>query len=92
MMIKINWKIFYGSSHCSEGLAFFSVGKIKTLKEFETWFSPYMPEQAREVRKMVKSKRSISDLRRQAGRAFHRFEGGTVRELYGLTSKNISVF
>jgi len=80
-MKAINWKLFDGSSHCSEGLAYFARGNLKTFREFEEYFLPDMKEQAAEVHKMRGM--GLVDMRRRAARAFCRHESGSITELYG---------
>ena len=73
---KINWQLFAGSTHCEEGLAMFALGLIKTFKDFEHWFYPYMKEQGIEVRKM-RGQGGIEIMRQRASRAYKRITGST---------------
>lgn len=80
----IDWQKFSGSSHCEEGLALFATGEIKTYKEFEKYFLPYMEDVSNEVRKLKNSKIGIEKARRLARRAFKRFSGQSITEAYGI--------
>ena len=47
----INWDIFKGSSHCRDTLYDFAQGNIK-LTNLPEEFLPFMPDQAREARRI----------------------------------------
>jgi len=78
--MKINWKVFEGSSHCEEGLAYFAMGEINTFKAFEEWFFPHMTEQAQVVKSM--KGKGLKKMRQEAARAFKRITGQTVTDAY----------
>jgi len=68
--MKINWKIFDGSSHCEEGVCLFGVGELN-YKQWIEWHLPHMKEQARYVAK-IKNNVLLTTARKRARQAAYR--------------------
>jgi hypothetical protein len=65
--IRINWKIFEGSSHCEEGVCLFGLGKLN-YNQWIKWHLPYMHEQAKYIRK-IKNHVPLTTARKRARQA-----------------------